>query len=46
MVGHGIQIMLDDRDSAASAVEEEQKAVDGVFPVDVPDHIIDRRYEE
>ena len=46
MVSHGIPIMLDDRDSTASAVEEEQKAVDGVFPVDVPDHIIDRRYEE
>ena len=46
MVGHGIPIMLDDRDPAASAVEEEQKAADGVFPVDVPDHIIDQRYEE
>ncbi|MDO4946343.1 MAG: RHS repeat-associated core domain-containing protein [Fibrobacter sp.] len=46
MVSHGIPIMLDDRDPTASAVEEEQKAVDGVFPVDVPDHIIDQRYEE
>ena len=46
LVGHGIPIMLDDRDPTASAVEEEQKAVDGVFPVDVPDHMIDQRYEE
>ena len=46
LVGHGIPVMLDDRDPTASAVEEEQKAVDGVFPVDVPDHMIDQRYEE
>ena len=46
LVGHGIPIMLDDRDPTASAVEEEQKAVDGIFPVDVPDHMIDQRYEE
>ena len=46
LVGHGIPIMLDDRDPTASAVEEERKAVDGIFPVDVPDHMIDQRYEE
>jgi len=46
LVGHGIPIMLDDRDPTASVVEEERKAVDGIFPVDVPDHMIDQRYEE
>src|SRR5574344_2101856 len=42
IVAHGIPFILGDRDPAASAMDEEWKAIQGVYPYpdDVPDHPI------
>ena len=46
-VSHAIPILLNDRSPWGSAMQEEQKAIEGVFPIqeDVPDHFIDERLE-
>src|SRR5574344_1893884 len=46
-VSHAIPILLNDRSPWGSAMQEEQKAIEGVFPVqeDIPDHLIDERME-